>query len=83
MIWYTCGMDIALIVIGLIVVAVLVVWIYTWVADPKNVQDEERGDVASMSPRELERERFDARIKEEERKADEIDFYSRAEETDQ
>lgn len=76
-------MDIALIVIGLIVAAVLVVWIYTWVADPKNVQDEEHGDVASMSPRELERERFDARIKEEERKADEIDFYSRAEETDQ
>ncbi len=72
-------MDIALIVIGLLGVAILLLWIYATLNDPKQIDEEMETQVRDESPQERERTRFEQAEHDAERNADDIDLYKRGE----
>lgn len=78
---YTTGMDIALIVVGLMGVAILILWIYASLNDPKQVDEEMEAQVREETPQERERSRFEQAQNESEQNAEDIEFYSRGEDT--
>lgn len=69
-------MDIALIVFGVLALAILLIWIYSFMGDPKEINQEEEEQVRSESPHERERAAFGNAAKDEERNADDITLYS-------
>lgn len=70
-------MDTALIVIGLFLVGMLIMWIFAFLSDPKEIDEQEEAVVREVPPRQIERAvaEEDA-AKDAQRKADEIEFYS-------
>lgn len=72
-------MEIALIIVGLFVLAIIMSWAYTYLTDAETIDREETEEVRAESPEERERTRFEHMRKEEERRQDEISFYSRGE----
>lgn len=75
-------MDIALIVVGLLFVAILIVWALAFLSDPKEVDEEEESQVRAEGPAARERARFDEAASEAERSRDEIAFYSQVDPAD-
>lgn len=69
-------MDIALIVVGLLGVAILLLWIYATLNDPEQVDEEMETQAREESPEEHERVRFEQAEEEAKRNAEDIEFYS-------
>jgi hypothetical protein len=74
-------MDSALIVIGLLFVGMLIVWIFTYLSDPKEIGEEEKAQVREQPPEEIRRSAAEMEIEKAERNAEEIAFYSPGEST--
>jgi hypothetical protein len=70
-------MDTALIVIGLFLVGMLIMWIFAFLSDPKEIDEQEEAVVREVPPKQIERAvaEEDA-AKDAQRRADEIEFYS-------
>ncbi|HEY4502108.1 MAG TPA: hypothetical protein VJJ20_03530 [Candidatus Paceibacterota bacterium] len=69
-------MDIALMVLGLFALAILLTWAYSFVSDPKDIDQAEEQEVRAETPEEHERAAFDEAAKAAERNADDIVLYS-------
>lgn len=74
-------MDTALIVVGLLGVGILVLWIFTYLSDPKQIDEDEEAQVREATPQELEHSRFEEEAREAQSNADDIAFYSPGEST--
>lgn len=70
------GMDTALMVVGVVGVGVLLIWLVTYLSDPKEIDEEEEAQVRHETPAQRERDRFDEAAKEAQSNADDIAFYS-------
>ena len=57
-------------------VGILIVWIFTYMSDPKQIDEDEETQVREASPEEREHARFDEAAKTAESNADDIAFYS-------
>jgi hypothetical protein len=69
-------MDTALIVAGLLLVGILIIWIFSYLSDPKQIDEEEEADVREATPQDRERSRFDEEAAKAQSNADDIAFYS-------
>lgn len=69
-------MDTALIVVGVVAVILLVVWMFSFMSDPKGIDEEAEAQVRAETPQERERAVFEDKIKEAESNAADIAFYS-------
>ncbi len=76
-------MDIALIVLGVLAFAVLVIWAYTFMSDPKEIDEQEEQEVRAQTPEERERAALDEAGKAAESNADDIVMYSPGEGIDE
>lgn len=74
-------MQTALLAIGCIALVALLMWAYARLTDASDIDKEEEQDVRAESPQERERERFVQAIDEAKRKAEDVAFYSRGEES--
>lgn len=73
---YNKGMDTALIVVGILLVGVLIIWIFTFLSDPKEIDETEEAQVREETPQEREHSIFEEAAKKTESNADDIAFYS-------
>jgi hypothetical protein len=69
-------MDIALIIFGLVLLAILLSWVYSFMSDQKEIDQEEERQVRDETPQEHERAALDEAAKEAERNASDIALYS-------
>jgi hypothetical protein len=76
-------MDTALIVVGLILVGAIIIWMFTRMSDPKQVDEEEEAQVRRETPGARERETFDEAAKNAGSNKDDIAFYSPGESGDE
>lgn len=75
-------MDTALMVVGLVFVGIVIIWIFTFLSDPKEINETEEAQVREESPQERERSVFEEQAKSAESNADDIAFYSPGEGSD-
>lgn len=69
-------MDIALMIVGLFMLSVLLMWAYSFVSDPKDIDQYEERRVRAETPQERERAALDEAAKDAERNAEDIALYS-------
>lgn len=69
-------MDIALIVVGLLLLSILVMWIFSSLGDSEKIDEAEEAAVRGESPQALEREKFEEKITEAQSNAEEIAMFS-------
>jgi hypothetical protein len=69
-------MDTALIVIGLLLVGMLIVWIFAYLSDPKQIDEQMEAEVREESPEEIERSAIRDEARKAESNAEDIAFYS-------
>lgn len=75
-------MDTALIVIGLLLVGILIVWIFAYLSDPKQIDEQVEAEVREESPEEIKRSIIEERAHKAESNAEDIAFYSPGDTTD-
>ena len=76
-------MDIALMVLGLFVLAIVLSWAYSYLDDPKEIDQEEEREVRQESPEVHERAAFERAAKEAKSNAQDIELYSPGDAADQ
>lgn len=69
-------MDTALIVVGLLLLGILGMWAFSFLSDPKEIDEAEEAQVRQESPAERERQSFAETAKAAESNAEDIAFYS-------
>jgi hypothetical protein len=69
-------MDTALIVVGVLLVGILILWLFSYMSDPKQIDEEEEAGVREESPKELEHDEIESAARSVESNADDIAFYS-------
>ncbi len=74
-------MHIALLAIGFLALVAILMWAHSRLTDASDIDKEEEQDVRAQSPQERERASFEHAIDEAQRKAEDVDLYSRGEES--
>ncbi len=69
-------MDIALIIVGLVGVAILLLWIYGSLNDPKQIDEDMKVEAEQQTPEAREHTRLEQAKHDAERNAQDIEFYS-------
>lgn len=69
-------MEIALIVIGLLLVAVALMWVYAHLDNPTEIDMEEEVQVRHETPEERERARIESAVSDMQSNAQDIEMYS-------
>lgn len=69
-------MDTALIVIGLLLVGMLIMWIFSYLSDPKQIDETEEAGVRDETLKEPERSVIEREVQKAESNAEDIAFYS-------
>ncbi len=69
-------MDTALIVVGVLLIGTLVVWVFTFLSDPKEIDETEEAQVREEAPAAREETQAQAAAQTAQSNADDIAFYS-------
>lgn len=69
-------MNVALIVVGVVLVGALLMWIYAHMSDAEEIDEQEEHEVRAETPQERERELFNKEEESTQSNAEDIAFYS-------
>ena len=69
-------MSTALIVVGVLLIGLLIIWIFTSLSDPKEIDEAEEAQVREQTPQEHERSILQEEAQAAQSNADDIAFYS-------